>query len=248
MLGISFREILTQKCFKSYHGQNCAPEKCPSCQTLKSGIPSTTEMFEPNLNKYIEIKALPRFDKKYRITGVVHIVRDFTKRHLMEEELRALTLTDELTGLYNRRGFLTLAKQQLKISNRLKKGVLILFADMDGLKNINDQFGHNEGDLAIIEIASIFKEIFRESDIIARIGGDEFVVFPVEISDKSPEILNARFIKQIEVHNKDRDFDRQLRVSIGIVYYPKECPYSIDELLTQADKKMYEQKCYRKTS
>ncbi|HDK16724.1 MAG TPA: PAS domain S-box protein, partial [Nitrospirae bacterium] len=165
MLGKSFKTLLSQKCYLSYHGTTCPPEGCPSCQTLKTGIPSTTELFEPNLNKYIEIKALPRFDKDNNIIGVVHIVRDFTKRHKLEEELRSLSLTDELTGLYNRRGFLTLSSQQLKIANRLNKGVLMLYADLDGMKWINDKFGHKEGDRALIETANILKQVFRESDI-----------------------------------------------------------------------------------
>jgi len=248
MLGLPFLKILSQKCYESYHGTICPPEKCPSCQTLKTGLPTTTEIFEPNLKKYIEIKALPRFDKNNQLIGLVHIVRDFTRRHQMEEELRAMSLTDELTGLYNRRGFLTLAEQQLKISSRLKKGVLILYADLDGLKKINDRFGHREGDIAIIEVANILKEIFRESDIIARIGGDEFVVFRIKTTDESPEILNARFQKQLKAHNAKRDRDRKLRISIGIVHYSRGCPYSINELLIQADRKMYEEKSYKKIS
>jgi len=87
MLKLSSHNILTRKCFKSYHGTLSPPKNCPSCKTLKSGKPSTTELFEPNLNKYIEIKALPLFDKGNNVSGLIHVVRDFSKRKSMEENL-----------------------------------------------------------------------------------------------------------------------------------------------------------------
>ena len=96
--------------------------------------------------------------------------------HKGEEALLALSLTDELTGLYNRRRFFVLTEQCLKVAVRTKKRSLLLFIDMDDLKWINDHYGHNEGDQALIDLANILKKTFRESDIIARIGGDEFVV------------------------------------------------------------------------
>jgi len=242
MLGLPFINILSQKCYESYHGADCPPKRCPSCQTLKTGIPVVTEMFEQKLNKYLGIKALPRFDRDNNLIGLVHIVRDITHQKHLEEELRALSLTDELTGLYNRRGFFTLAKQQLKIANRLGRGVLILYADLSGFKLINDTLGHAEGDRALIDTANIFKKIFRESDIIARIGGDEFVVFPIEVTNSSSNTLNARFQRELDLFNAKKDRKYELRISIGIVQYEKECPYSIEELLIQADKVMYEQK------
>ncbi len=242
MLGLPFLKILSQKCYESYHGTDCPPERCPSCRTLKTGVPSVTEMFEPKLNKYLEIKALPRLDKDNNLIGLVHIVRDITQQKRLEEELRALSLTDELTGLYNRRGFFTLAEQQLKIANRLGKGVLILYADLTGLKLINDTFGHAEGDRALIGVAGLLKEVFRESDIIARIGGDEFVVFPIEVANTNASTLNARFQKKLKSFNMKKDRKYEMKISIGIVQYEKECPCSIEELLIQADTEMYKHK------
>ena len=92
-----------------------------------------------------------------------------------QEDLRTLTLVDEITGLYTRRGFLALVEQKFKIAGRLNRGVLLLLGDLDGLRGINDTLGYEEGDRALIEAANILKETFRESDIIARIGGDEFI-------------------------------------------------------------------------
>ena len=248
MLGSSYIKILSQKCYESYHGSDCPPEICPSCQTLKTGNPSFTEVFEPSLNKYLEIRALPRFDKENQIIGVIHCVRDITNRKNLEEKLRSLSLTDELTGLYNRRGFITLADQQLKIANRLKRGVLILYADLDNMKYINDTFGHQEGDTALIETGNILKEVFRQSDIIARIGGDEFVVFPIEIIDTSTEALSARFQEFVNTYTVNRKRSYKLSISTGIVHHEYECPYTIEELINQADKAMYDQKKHKQKS
>jgi diguanylate cyclase (GGDEF)-like protein/PAS domain S-box-containing protein len=246
IIGLPFHKMFSQKCYMSYHGTDSPPENCPSCNTLKTGVATNTEIFDPHLNKYLEIRALPRFDENTQIIGMVHVVRDISERRELEEQLRALTLTDELTGLYNRRGFMTLATQQLRIANRLKRGALLLFADLNDMKWINDTFGHQEGDLVLRETADILKNIFRESDIIARIGGDEFVVFPVDITDTSVEALNKRFQEYLEVHNAKRGRNYKLTMSIGIVNYEQECRYSIDELLDQADKLMYEKKRLRK--
>ncbi len=109
---------------------------------------------------------------------------------MQRKSLLALSLVDDLTGIYNRRGFSALAQQELKKANRIKRGMLLLFADVDDLKKINDSLGHQEGDLALIETANLLKETFREPDIIARIGGDEFVVLAAETSaDQAPIFL-----------------------------------------------------------
>lgn len=108
----------------------------------------------------------------------VGIIRNITSRKQYEEEIRTLSITDQLTGLYNRRGFIALVEQQLKIVERTKDGAILLFADLDGLKWINDNLGHNKGDEALVETASILKEIFRKSDIIARMGGMNLLSLP----------------------------------------------------------------------
>ncbi|HEY0971402.1 MAG TPA: two-component regulator propeller domain-containing protein [Gemmatimonadales bacterium] len=97
-------------------------------------------------------------------------------RAAREEVLRTMSLRDDLTGLYNRRGLLTLAEQQVRVASRDRRGFVLLFADLDGLKGINDTHGHAAGDRAITDAAALLRETFREADIIARLGGDEFVV------------------------------------------------------------------------
>jgi two-component system cell cycle response regulator len=184
------------------------------------------------------------------------IKKPFTLNELMariqhvklQEKVRTMAVTDELTGLYNRRGFFSLAEKLLQLCKREKKGIFMLYTDLDGLKKINDTFGHKEGDMALIDIANILRNNYRESDIIARIGGDEFVVIPIGTTEDSAEIATSRLQKSIEIHNSEINRSYKLSLSFGIAYYDPENPCSIDELLVQGDKLMYEQKRHKQKS
>ena len=165
--------------------------------------------------------------------------------HEGKETLRVLSLTDELTDLYNRRRFFVLAEQYLKVAIRAKKASLLLYIDMDDLKWINDHWGHNEGDQALIALASILKKTFRESDIIARIGGDEFVVL-LESTHENDEILMIRLYENIRDYNAKVPEDYKLSVSVGAAYFDPKFPISIDELLSKGDGLMYAQKRKRR--
>jgi diguanylate cyclase (GGDEF)-like protein/PAS domain S-box-containing protein len=171
---------------------------------------------------------------------------DITKLKRAENALRKLSFTDELTGLFNRRGFFSLAEQQLKIAYRMKKRDWLLYADLDGLKWINDNLGHNEGDIALIDLANILKDTFRKSDLVARIGGDEFVVLGMEKEEANAEILVSRLLENLMAHNKKGIRSYPLSLSMGIAYFDPENSCSIDELLARADKLMYLQKKKKK--
>jgi diguanylate cyclase (GGDEF)-like protein/PAS domain S-box-containing protein len=171
------------------------------------------------------------------------IVRDITHHKETEEALKTISLVDDLTGLYNRRGFLALAEQELKLALRMKRGVFLLFTDLDDLKGINDTFGHLEGDQALVGIARILKETFRDPDILARIGGDEFVILAVEgASEVGPEVLVERLKKNLDFYNQKSIPGYTLSLSTGVVAYDPQHPVPIDRLLVQADRRMYEEK------
>ena len=174
--------------------------------------------------------------------GVVAVYTDITERVRMEEELRAMALVDELTGLYNRRGFLTLARQQLKTANRMKTRLSLLFSDFDGLKRINDTLGHAEGDRALRETADVFRQTFRESDIISRIGGDEFVVLALETREDNVGVLIARLRENLAARNAVGDLRYKLSLTVGAARYDPEHPCSIEELMARADRAMYKRK------
>jgi diguanylate cyclase (GGDEF)-like protein/PAS domain S-box-containing protein len=174
------------------------------------------------------------------------ILRDITERKRMEAEILALSITDQLTGLHNRRGFISLAEQQLKLAERKKSKMFLFFADLDGLKWINDTLGHEEGDKALIEAATVLKTTFRTSDIIARLGGDEYAVLAVDISETHSDIFTARLKSLIDARNNQENRRYRLSISFGCSYYNPENPCSIDELMASADKSMYEQKQIKK--
>jgi len=184
----------------------------------------------------------PWRDHQGQIVGLVGICHDITERKAAEEMLRNLSLTDDLTGLYNRRGFLALAEQQLKLARRMKQSALLLFGDMDKVKTINDTWGHPQGDLAIIEIATVLKETSRESDIVARLGGDEFAVLALEAPESSAQTMVTRLMENLEAHNARGDRYYKLTFSVGIARYDPEAPCSVTDLIKQADSSMYQQK------
>jgi diguanylate cyclase (GGDEF)-like protein len=166
----------------------------------------------------------------------------------MHERLHDISLHDELTGLYNRRGFFTLAEHLLKTAKRQQAGLFMLYCDLDGLKGINDALGHQKGDWALIDTANILKETFRDSDIISRIGGDEFVVMPIKTTGDNLEIVINRLQKAVAMDNTRSKREYKLSISIGTAYFDPLSPCTIDELLSQADRLMYEQKRSKQTS
>jgi PAS domain S-box-containing protein len=126
LLALERNKILSQKCYRSYHGTDCPPELCPSCRVLKTGCPASSEVFEPHLNKHIEIRAFPRFDKENKLVGLVHIVRDISKRRRMEENLKETVKslkirTDELQESVS--AFKFLLKQREQDKRELEKHI-----------------------------------------------------------------------------------------------------------------------------
>jgi diguanylate cyclase (GGDEF)-like protein/PAS domain S-box-containing protein len=167
---------------------------------------------------------------------------DITERKRTEEELKALTLRDELTGLYNRRGFLNLAEQQLKIADRMKQELLLIFFDLDGMKRINDTYGHQEGDQALTQAAQILKETFRESDIVGRYGGDEFAVLVLESDESKGALITKRLREITSRHNLQANRLYALGLSFGMARFDPYKPSTLDELIRQADQEMYRNK------
>ena len=183
------------------------------------------------------------YDNKGNVVRINSIASDITDRKEFEERLKTTAMTDDLTGLLNRRGFFALADQQRKLVKRTKRGMALLYLDIDGFKVVNDLFGHTEGDKALVDTANILKSAFRESDIVARIGGDEFAVLLTEPSGAHVEkvvITNLR--NKLEDFNAGDGHKYRLELSVGMVDYDHEHAPSIDEMLMRADKLMYEDK------
>jgi len=163
------------------------------------------------------------------------------RQTLLERELRSLAVTDHLTGFYNRLGFLASATQQLKLARRNRQDLLLLFCDVDNLKDINDSYGHAEGDLALVRAADALGRTFRDSDILARLGGDEFAVLAPEASSRYRDVLLARLEKNLEESNAGES-RYELSLSVGVARFGPRYSVSLGELMEQADQAMYEQK------
>src|SRR5712691_3662780 len=169
-------------------------------------------------------------------------IQDISERKRAESALQSLSLIDELTGLYNRRGFLAVTEQHVAAIRRDKKVPIVVYADLDGLKEINDSLGHPEGDRALASAAEILKETFRSSDILARLGGDEFVILAAIAQDESAELLTRRLQEQFGASNALNGRPYDLSVSVGVAHFEDEDRYSIEDLMAQADRAMYEDK------
>ncbi|MDH4162897.1 MAG: diguanylate cyclase [Nitrospirota bacterium] len=190
------------------------------------------------------------YDEAVRAGAVDFIKKPFTIHELvvrikhakLQEHLRELSITDELTGLSNRRGFFAFAQQQIRQVRRTGERMVLLYADLDNLKTINDTQGHLAGDRALADAAQIFRETFRDSDIIARMGGDEFAVVLVNATEENVEAVQKRLRKRLDEHNQRRDGTYRLSVSMGLSVFDPDRPASVDELIRDADAQMYDEK------
>ncbi len=163
------------------------------------------------------------------------------ERHRTMIQLKQASLVDELTGLLNRRGFITLAQQHLKIAQRAYRELLLFFVDLDGLKQINDRFGHLEGDQALKRVAEVLTQTFRSSDLIARLGGDEYTVLAVDAPESQIDNIYRRLFENIRKQNLEKP-GYPLSVSAGVSRFDPRRPCSLDDLLAQADQALYQSK------
>jgi diguanylate cyclase (GGDEF)-like protein/PAS domain S-box-containing protein len=198
------------------------------------------EIADPSMRaRWVRYQVVPLDD------GVAVTSRDVTDRKHHEETLRALSLMDELTGLYNRRGFLTLAEQQLRQARRTQRELVLLFVDMDDFKEINDRHGHKQGDVALQRTAAILRRTFRDSDIVARLGGDEFVVLATDVSLGTGPLIVDRLRVELAQANAIEGYPYRMSFSVGLAVFDPDRPPDIDELLATADAMLYEQKKHK---
>jgi two-component system cell cycle response regulator len=171
-----------------------------------------------------------------------------TEKQLKEAntELESLSLMDDLTRLYNRRGFFTLCDQMLKMARREQIDCILIYMDLDGLKKINDTFGHSEGDEAIKVFAGIIRRIFRSNDIMARIGGDEFIILSYNAMKKDMESIKNKLIEAIAHYNSSSGKQYSLSVSMGFACFKHQSNVSLAGLIKTADHELYANKKNKK--
>lgn len=163
------------------------------------------------------------------------------ERHRTRRMLQNLSLSDELTGLLNRRGFLSLAPKHVKIAQRASWELLVFFIDLDELKAINDNYGHPEGDQALRTVATILRETFRTSDVLARLGGDEFIVLAINATDASIDTIMARLQENVARYNHN-GIQYRISISYGVARFDSQEQATLEEMIAKADRALYANK------
>lgn len=172
-------------------------------------------------------------------TSVSH-AEELKQRDEAVSEMRMLSLTDVLTGLYNRRGFFLQAEQIYKLARRKRTKSAVIFADIDGLKRVNDELGHEAGDAMIRDAALVFRQSFRHADVVARLGGDEFVAFTLD--DERPEVILARIEANLRAFNLMQERPYCVSISAGVVLVDSSAEQTLSYYVLLADEQMYAQK------
>jgi two-component system, cell cycle response regulator len=223
---------------------------CPGieaiCHTRRAARSAPIVVLHERHDEELAIKALQEGAQDYLVKEeidralLLRVVRYACERHRLMASLQNLALTDTLTGLYNRHGFVTIAEEQLKLAHRNRNSVALAFIDLDGMKRINDELGHEFGDQALIATARILKSTFRASDLIARLGGDEFIVLGLGIQSEATGRIHKRLLHNLAVHNKSQSV-MTFAFSVGFASYKpsRRDQKSIEQLMTQADQAMY---------
>jgi len=247
LAGASLRETI-RACRPE--GETGPEHDCPLCGASQDGIVRKgTEIFRRKDGTSFPVRytCTPIMEKS-EILGMVIVFADITEGKKIEEKLRESALRDDLTSLFNRRGFMTLADKLIESSLRDNNDLLLVYVDFDNLKWINDTLGHTMGDQAIIETAELLKETFRLADVIGRLGGDEFVILCTDnaaLNNEKP--ILSRLSEHIEKANRITTRQYPLSLSIGVSRCDHLAPCSIDELLRRADQAMYENKEKKKS-
>jgi diguanylate cyclase (GGDEF)-like protein len=179
---------------------------------------------------------------KFTKAAASDLQNEITGRRQVEKKLRELSLIDQLTGLYNRKGFYTLVQNHMEIAKRDNKKAILVYAEVNNIKRINNKFGRQEGDMMILGTANNMKATFRKSDIIARIGSDEFVVFLSGAAEENIKRVIDRFRQSITIHNSKKRGKYDLSIDIVLLTYDLETGFSVDDMLARARDLMYEGK------
>lgn len=241
-LGVKPEDIIGKYCYNVIHKTESPPAFCPHVRLLRDKQECYSNIFEDRLGGYFTITVTPLVDSSGNIRGSVHVAHDISERIKTEKMLQNLSIVDDLTGIYNRRGFMTLTAQLINTADRLSCKMLLLFMDLNDMKYINDTFGHLEGDNALRDTANILRSTFRESDIICRYGGDEFIVSALQTGDIESDTIKERLNKNIDLHNIEANRRYKISLSIGIAIYDPNAPVPLETLIFVADHMMYENK------
>jgi diguanylate cyclase (GGDEF)-like protein len=230
-------------------GSTMAPEDGPLARALRGESPDDlVYMITPTggeaavAGTWVSTTARPIRDGGGSVIAAVATLRDITRQRETALRLRDVSLTDELTRLLNRRGFLAAANDRVTAARRSGAPLAMLYADLDGLKQINDELGHEQGDCAIADTGQVLRGIFRDGDVVARIGGDEFVALLPNFAPSACDALLGRIAEAVRTRALVEKRPYRLSLSTGLTFMDREREQSLEELLAEADRRMYEHK------
>jgi diguanylate cyclase (GGDEF)-like protein len=211
-------------------------------ENIKNQALDLEKQVEERTLKLLEMNQALLNEIKLRKEAQDQLSKAMKELKLYNSKLKTESIKDELTGLNNRRGFMKLTNEILDLELTNPTEFLLLFGDLDDLKKINDQFGHNEGDFAIKKTAEILNQTFRNTDIIARISGDEFLVVIPGASMKDETVLRKKMQDNCDLYNTSSQKPYIISLSMGFAYYDPEKPNDIEALLKEADIALYKEK------
>ena len=241
--------------FDFFAASHAAPARAAELEVMRTGVPivgvEEREEWPDGRVSWVSTTKVPLRSRDQRMIGIFGLSRDITERKLADErsqaqsdqletlaaQLEQLSLEDELTGLYNRRGLDLLGRNAVARAARDGSPLSVMFMDLDGLKTINDGFGHAAGDRALVTAAAILRDTVRETDIVGRIGGDEFAAVLVGVSALEAEELCDRVRGAAAAAAPG---EHPLTVSIGIAALERDEPETLDDLIAAADRAMYD--------
>jgi len=221
-------------------------------RTRESAPATPVVVLTSRVDEALGLQALHEGAQDYLIKGQLdpqllsRALRYAIERHRMQVALQSESLMDELTRLYNRRGFMALAGTHIKSAERTQTSFSVVFIDLDGMKHINDTLGHLEGDRALVEAASLLSRSTRQSDILARFGGDEFVLLITTTEKNAADSIRRRLQEQLDACNAQPGRRYRLSFSTGVVTAGVDRSVSLEELMAEADALMYRQKQQKK--
>ncbi|MBC8412685.1 MAG: GGDEF domain-containing protein [Nitrospira sp.] len=237
MLGKPFSEFQLPEASEYYVNvfRNCLIGESVSGQEI-------TILSKQGAEIFLILNMIPLYDAEGLISGTQGAAVDISERKNADELLQYICAKDELTGLYNLHTFMSMTEQQIKTAHREEKEMLIIYAGIDNMHGINEECGMDAGDQVLIDMANIFRRTFREADVLARSGGDEFVMSTVVSSKNTAEMIMTRLHDNIEQYNNEKIGPCAADISFGRSFYSSSKPVSIDELLSKADASMHQQK------
>ncbi|MDG4475276.1 sensor domain-containing diguanylate cyclase [Thiovibrio frasassiensis] len=250
LVGLTEQEVVGRKCYETFSGPACQTERCPRARIMQGALRLEVEAVKylPSGRKLdCLVTSTPYYGANGQLIGIIEDFKDITHYKELEQRLREIAITDELTGLFNRRGFLTLAEKQLGNGLRAEHDMFLIFADLDNMKEINDTLGHETGDLALATAAAILRTTFRQADILARLGGDEFAVFiSCKPGTDSEQAIVSRLEANIAQENRDGKRPFPVAISFGVVRFNEG--ETLGQLMIRADVLMYDSKLRSKLS